>query len=119
MQLVINSGFGLVIGTGALADRDPQRVLWGILAAALRFVPYIGAVISAAFPLALAAAVDPGWSMLLWTGLLFVIVEPLVGHVIEPIFHGQSTGFRPSPWCWPPCSGPCCGAPSAWCSRRR
>lgn len=95
MQLVINAGFGLVIGLGLLAIGIPSALLWGILAAALRFVPYIGAVISAAFPLALAAAVDPGWSMLLWTGLLFLIVEPLVGHVIEPIFHGQSTGLSP------------------------
>ncbi len=95
MQLVINAGFGLVIGLGLLAIGIPSALLWGILAAVLRFVPYIGAVISAAFPLALAAAVDPGWSMLVWTGLLFLIVEPLVGHGIEPIFHGQSTGLSP------------------------
>lgn len=95
MQLAINSGFGLVIGTGLWFIGIPSPLLWGILAAALRFVPYIGAVISAAFPLALAAAVDPDWSMLVWTGLLFATVEPLVGHVIEPIFHGQSTGLSP------------------------
>jgi predicted PurR-regulated permease PerM len=95
MQLAINAGFGLVIGLGLWAIGVPSPVLWGILAAVLRFVPYIGALISAAFPLALAAAVDPGWSMLLWTGALFLVVEPFVGHVIEPIFHGQSTGLSP------------------------
>ena len=95
MQLAINSGFGVVIGLGLWAIGVPSPALWGILAAVLRFVPYIGSIIAAAFPLALAAAVDPGWTMLIWTGLLFVIVEPIVGHVIEPIFHGHSTGLSP------------------------
>jgi hypothetical protein len=58
-------------------------------------VPYVGAVIAAAFPLALAVAVDPGWSMLLWTLTLFLVVEPLVGHVVEPMVYGHSTGLSP------------------------
>jgi predicted PurR-regulated permease PerM len=59
-QLMINATFGVVIGTGLCFIGIPSAILWGILAAVLRFVPYIGSVISAAFPLALAAAVDPG-----------------------------------------------------------
>lgn len=94
-QLALNSAFGLVIGIGLWLIGTPSAVLWGILAAALRFVPYIGAVISAAFPLALAVAVDPGWSMLVWTLVLFVVVEPVVGHVIEPMVYGHSTGLSP------------------------
>ena len=94
-QLVVNGAFGLVIGIGLWLIGIPSAVLWGILAAVLRFVPYIGAIIAAAFPLALAAAVDPGWSMLLWTVALFVVVEPVVGHVIEPTVYGRSTGLSP------------------------
>ena len=67
----------------------------GILAGVLRFVPYIGAFIGAAFPLALAAAVDPGWSLFVWTALLFLAIEPLVGHVIEPLLYGHTTGLSP------------------------
>jgi predicted PurR-regulated permease PerM len=95
IQLALNIAFGVVIGVGLWAIGIPSPVLWGILAAVLRFVPYIGAVISAVFPLALAAAVDPGWSMLLWTAALFLVVEPLVGHVLEPLLHGHSTGLSP------------------------
>lgn len=94
-QLALNSAFGVVIGIGLWLIGTPSAVLWGILAAALRFVPYIGAVISAAFPLALAVAVDPGWSMLVWTLMLFLVVEPIVGHVIEPMVYGHSTGLSP------------------------
>ena len=95
IQLLVNGTFGVVIGIGLWLIGIPSAILWGILAAVLRFVPYIGAVIAAAFPLALAVAVDPGWSMLLWTLALFLVVEPLVGHVIEPMVYGHSTGLSP------------------------
>jgi len=94
-QLILNGAFGVVIGIGLWFIGIPSAILWGILAAALRFVPYIGAVIAAAFPLALAVSIDPGWSMLLWTLALFLVVEPVVGHVIEPMVYGHSTGLSP------------------------
>ncbi|POR52426.1 AI-2E family transporter [Bosea psychrotolerans] len=94
-QLAVNAGFGLVIGLGLWAIGVPSPALWGILTAVLRFIPYIGAIFSAAFPLTIAAAVDPGWTMLLWTAALFLIAEPVAGHVIEPLVYGQSTGMSP------------------------
>jgi predicted PurR-regulated permease PerM len=95
IQLLVNGTFGVVIGIGLWLIGIPSAILWGILAAVLRFVPYIGAVIAAAFPLALAVAVDPGWTMLGWTLALFLVVEPVVGHVIEPMVYGHSTGLSP------------------------
>jgi len=94
-QLLINTGFGILIGTGLWAIGIPSAVLWGILAAVLRFVPYIGSIIAAAFPLALAVAVDPGWSMLAWTAVLFFVVEPGIGQIVEPMIYGRSTGLSP------------------------
>jgi predicted PurR-regulated permease PerM len=94
-QLVLNTGFGFVVGCGLWLIGIPSPVLWGILAAVLRFVPYIGAFISAALPLVLAAAVDPGWSMLLWTASLFLVAEPFTAYVIEPLAYGHSTGLSP------------------------
>lgn len=95
LQLAVNVAFGVLIGTGLWIIGIPSPILWGILAAVLRFVPYIGAVIAAVFPLTLAAAVDPGWSMLVWTAALFVVTEPVIGHVIEPLLYGHSTGLSP------------------------
>jgi hypothetical protein len=95
IQLLVNGSFGVVIGIGLWLIGVPSAILWGILAGVLRFVPYIGAFIAAAFPLALAVAVDPTWSMLLWTVALFLVVEPVVGHVIEPMVYGHSTGLSP------------------------
>ena len=94
-QLLINTGFGILIGVGLWLIGIPNAVLWGILATVLRFVPYVGSIIAAAFPLALAVAVDPGWWMLAWTALLFFVVEPAVGQVVEPMVYGRSTGLSP------------------------
>lgn len=94
-QLALNTAFGIVIGVGLWIIGVPSPVLWGIFALVMRFIPYIGAVLSAVLPIALAAAVDPGWSMVLATFLLFAIVEPIVGHVVEPLVYGHYTGLSP------------------------
>lgn len=94
-QLCINTGFGCLIGIGLFFIGVPNPVLWAILSALLRFVPYVGAFISALLPVALAAGVAPGWSMPLWTFGLFVVVEGVTGQVIEPLVYGHSTGLSP------------------------
>jgi predicted PurR-regulated permease PerM len=94
-QLLINTGFGVLIGVGLWIIGIPSPILWGILAAVLRFVPYIGSFIAAAFPLVLAIAVDPHWVMLAWTAILFFVIEPVIGQVIEPMVYGRSTGLSP------------------------
>jgi predicted PurR-regulated permease PerM len=91
----INALFGLIITLGLMLIGIPNPVLWGIVGAILRFVPYVGAFIAAAFPLALAAAVDPGWSMVLETAVLFVILEAAMGQVVEPQLFGHTTGMSP------------------------
>ncbi len=94
-QLSINTGFGCLIGIGLFFIGVPNPVLWAILSALLRFVPYIGALISALLPVALAAAVAPGWSMPLWTLGLFVVTEVVTSQAIEPLVYGHSTGLSP------------------------
>jgi predicted PurR-regulated permease PerM len=94
-QTALNAAFGITIGVGLALIGVPNPVLWGILAAALRFVPYIGVFIAAAFPLALAAAVDPGWTTVILTAALFLIVELIVGQLLEPLLYGHSTGVSP------------------------
>ena len=94
-QLAINAGFGCVICAGLLAIGVPSPVLWGIMGALLRFVPYIGSWLSGLLPVALAMSVDPGWSMTLWTIALYGVVELTVGQVLEPFIYGHSTGLSP------------------------
>ena len=94
-QFAVNCGFGAVVWGGLFMLGVPAPGLWGILAGLLRFVPYVGSVIAAVGPLALAAAVDPGWDLMLYVALLFVVLEPLTGYVVEPLLYGHSTGLSP------------------------
>ncbi len=94
-QLAVNTAFGLVVGVGLWLIGVPVPAVWGILAGVLRFVPYVGAALGAVLPLTVAAGVDPGWTMPLMVIALFVVVEPLVGYVIEPLLYGHSTGLSP------------------------
>jgi predicted PurR-regulated permease PerM len=94
-QLGLNTAFGILIGIGLFFIGVPNPVLWGILATLMRFVPYIGSLISGVLPVALAAAVEPGWSMAIWTAALFLVTEPIMGQVVEPLVYGHSTGLSP------------------------
>ncbi|SDR56600.1 AI-2E family transporter [Paraburkholderia tuberum] len=94
-QLGVNTGVGVVIGTGLFLIGVPSPILWGILAALLRLVPYVGIWIAAILPTALAAAVSPGWAMAIWSLVLFVVAELAVGQVVEPLLYGRSTGLSP------------------------
>jgi predicted PurR-regulated permease PerM/methylmalonyl-CoA mutase cobalamin-binding subunit len=95
MQLSINAGFGIILGFGLWMIGIPSAALWGVLGALLRFVPYVGAPLAAILPLTLAAAVDPGWSMMLWTAALFFVLEMTVAQALEPLLYGHSTGLSP------------------------
>ncbi|MDB5513074.1 MAG: transporter, partial [Enterovirga sp.] len=95
MQVLLNALFGIVVGLGLWLIGVPSPVLWGILAAISRFIPYVGVVIAAGFPLLLSAAVDPGWGMLGMTAAFFVTIEFMVGQVVEPLLYGHSTGLSP------------------------
>lgn len=94
-QLSINAAFGAIVASGLFLLGIPSALLWGVMAALLRFVPYIGAPLSAVLPLVLAAAVDPGWSTMAWTAALYVGLEMIVGQAVEPMLYGRSTGLSP------------------------
>ena len=94
-QAALNLLFGCVIGGGLWLIGLPSPVLWGVMSGLLRFVPYVGPVLAAGLPIALAAGVSPGWAMVGWTAGLFAVVEAITGQVIEPLLYGHSTGLSP------------------------
>lgn len=92
---LLNIGFGLMIGLGLWLLRVPHAALWGVLAGLLRFVPYIGAVLSAAAPTFLAFAIFPNWYTSVAVLGLFVFTDQLIGGFIEPIVVGHRVGVSP------------------------
>ncbi len=95
IQLLVNVIYAFPIGIGLWLIGVPNALLWGLLTLVLRFVPYIGPILSAIFPLFLAFAVSPGWSTVLWTAALFLTIELISSNVIEPWLYGSRTGVTP------------------------
>jgi hypothetical protein len=73
----------------------PNALLWGLLGAMLRFVPYIGPWITATFAVLTALAVSPGWSQPLLAFALFVVLEIVSNNLLEPWLFGSGTGLSP------------------------
>ncbi len=93
MQLVVNATYGIPVGLGLYFIGIPNAPLWGLLATLLRFIPFLGPWIAAVFPLALAVAVDPGWTMVLSTLALFVVMELVSNNIVEVWLYGATTGI--------------------------
>jgi predicted PurR-regulated permease PerM len=93
MQLTVNALYSVPLAMGLYLLGIPGAILWGLLSGVLRFVPYLGPVIAAVFPVLLAFAIDPGWNTLLWTVGLIVLLELLSNNIIEPWLYGSSTGM--------------------------
>jgi len=93
LQTGVNICFGLIIGIGLWLIGIPNPGLWGLMSGLMRFVPYVGVPLASLFPLALALAVDPGWSMLVQAMILYFVVDAVTGQAIEPFLYGRSMGL--------------------------
>jgi hypothetical protein len=67
-------------------------LLWGALAAMLRYLPYIGPYLAAVLPVTTTLALSEGWSTTLLVIGLFVTLEVIVANAVEPWLYGQSMG---------------------------
>lgn len=94
-QLLVNIIYAVPIWLGLWLIGVPNALFFGLVTLVMRFVPYIGSAVSAILPLLMAFAVSPDWSLVLWTGALFLVVELVTSNVIEPWFYGQRTGVSP------------------------
>jgi predicted PurR-regulated permease PerM len=94
-QFAVNVSTGVAIWIGLSAIGLSQALLWGTMAAVLRFIPYVGLWIAAFCATLLAAAIDPGWSLALMTLGLFLVVDVIVAQTIEPKLYGHTTGLSP------------------------
>jgi hypothetical protein len=95
LQLLVNSGYGLLIFTALHFIGIPNAALWGAAAAVLRFLPYVGAPMAALMPIILSIAVFPGWRHALLTAGLFLVLELVVANVVEPLLYGAHVGLAP------------------------
>ncbi len=94
-QFWINGSYGLAVAAGLYFLSVPSWALWGFLAAAFRFLPYVGPWLGALPPLALLAATSDGWAAPLIAVSMFLSLDIAVYLLIEPWLYGVSTGVSP------------------------
>jgi len=95
MQSAVNAAYGFVVGLGLLAFGVPNPILWGLVAAVFRFVPYVGPWLGAVMPLFLSLAVFSSWTR---PGFLlgsWILLEIVTANVVEPWLYGERTGISP------------------------
>lgn len=93
MQLLVNTVYGIVVGVSLHFIGLPGAMLWGVIVAIFRFIPYLGPPIGALVPVLLSVAIFPGWDRTLITLALFVTIEVVVSNFIEPVLYGEHTGL--------------------------
>jgi hypothetical protein len=92
MQAIINGLYGTTLAIGLYFIGLPYIVLWGVLAALFRFIPYVGPAVVALLPSALALAVFPDWQHPLMVMGFIALLELGTNMVLEPVLYGQSVG---------------------------
>jgi len=92
MKTIISAVTGAFIGVMLWLIGVDYPVLWGVLAFMLNFVPNIGSII-AAVPAVLLTVVQLGISSAVLVAALYVVVNILIGSVIEPKYMGKGLGL--------------------------
>jgi predicted PurR-regulated permease PerM len=92
LQFLMNLGYGTLFGTALYFIGVPNAFLWGVLAALLRFIPYIGTLVGAAMPILLSLAVFDGWMKPLLAFGAFLGIEIITSYVVEPLLYAAHTG---------------------------
>lgn len=94
--LVIKTGMSIATGAAVTIWLTvlgvDYPILWGIVAFLFNFVPNIGSII-AAVPALLLALVQLGPDAVLYTGIGYIVINLVVGNVVEPRFMGRGVGL--------------------------
>src|ERR1700722_2187604 len=93
MQLAVNAVYGLCFGSGLYFIGVPDATLWGVPAALLRIIPYVGTATSLILPLIVSFAISETWWPPLLVLGLFLVLELSVTNFIEPWLYGSRTGI--------------------------
>lgn len=92
MKTLTSLATGVVIGISLAILGVDNAVLWGLLAFMLNYVPNIGSII-AAVPAVLFALVQLGVGGAVATAIVFLVVNVVVGSVVEPRIMGRGLGL--------------------------
>lgn len=83
---------GILVYISLLFIGLDYALLWGVMAFLLNFVPNIGSII-AAIPAVVLALIQLGFLGALEVSVVFIVVNIIIGSVLEPKYMGQGLGL--------------------------
>jgi predicted PurR-regulated permease PerM len=92
MQSLVNLLYGVAAGIGLYVLGVPYALVWAVLGAALRFIPYLGPAIGAGAPIVVSLAALDGWAGPLWVMGLFIALELFTNLVLETVLYAGAAG---------------------------
>jgi predicted PurR-regulated permease PerM len=92
MQSLVNLIYGIAAGAGLYLLGVPYALVWAALAAALRFIPYVGPVLGAGAPILVSLAALQGWTRPLEVVGLFLGLELVTNLVLETVLYAGAAG---------------------------
>ncbi|MBP1779873.1 MAG: tqsA 1, partial [candidate division NC10 bacterium] len=91
-QSLVNLLYGTAVFVGLYLLHVPYPLVWASLAAALRFIPYVGPVLGAGAPILVSLAALEGWTGPLIVFALFVVIELFTNLVLETVLYADAAG---------------------------
>jgi predicted PurR-regulated permease PerM len=95
MQSLVNLVYGIAAGAGLYVLGVPYPLVWAALGTVLRFIPYLGPILSAGAPIMVSLAATEGWAGPLWVIGLFVVLELFTNLVLETVLYAGAAGVSP------------------------
>jgi predicted PurR-regulated permease PerM len=92
MQSLVSLLYGIAVFFGLYLLHVPYPLVWGMLGAALRFIPYVGPVLAAGLPILVSLAALQGWTGPLIVLALFVVLELFTNLVLETVLYAGAVG---------------------------
>jgi predicted PurR-regulated permease PerM len=92
MQSLVNATYGVAVGVGLYFLKVPYPLVWAMLGAALRFIPYVGPILAAGAPILVSLAALRGWKGPLEVVALFTVLELFTNLVLETVLYAGAAG---------------------------
>lgn len=111
---VLNFGVGIVVSLAMWAMGMPSPLLWGALALALNYIPYIGQAIMVVVLLSVSLGTQSGWIEILLPVGAYLVITFVEGQLVTPQVLGRTMTLNPFLillsatfwlWAWGPIGG--------------
>ena len=92
MQSLVSLLYGVAVFVGLHFLNVPYPLVWAMLGAVFRFIPYIGPVLAAGAPILVSLAALEGWTGPVIVVALFIVLELFTNLVLETVLYAGAVG---------------------------